>query len=148
MNRLYYGDNLDVLRLHIDPETVDLVYLDPPFQRGKDYNLLFRASDGQHAEEQVRAFKDTWHWGNESEESYREALDMGGGPASALESLRGFLGECDLLAYLTMMAPRLIELHRVLKPTGSLYLHCDPRASHYLKMLLDATFGPAAFATK
>ena len=143
-NKLYYGDNLEVLRRHIKDESVDLVYLDPPFQSGRDYNVFFRAG-ARHAEEQVRAFKDTWVWGPEAEANFDDVIESGGPLAQAMTSLRAFLGECDLLAYLAMMAPRLGELRRVLKPTGSVYLHCDPRASHYLKILLDASFGPECF---
>lgn len=144
-NKLYYGDNLDVIRRHFKDESVDLVYLDPPFQSGRNYNVFFRSPGGHHAEEQVRAFKDTWVWGSEAEANFTDVVESGGALADAMNALRSFLSECDLLAYLAMMAPRLRELRRVLKPTGSLYLHCDPRASHYLKVLLDATFGPACF---
>ncbi len=144
-NKLYYGDNLDVLRRHIRDESVDPIYLDPLFQSGQDYNASFRAPDGSRAPAQVRAFKDTWTWGHEAASNYDDVIEIGGDLASAMAAMRSFLGECDLLAYLAMMARRLRELHRVLKPSGSLYLHCDPRASHYLKTLLDATFGPYCF---
>jgi DNA modification methylase len=144
-NELYYGDNLDVLRRHVPTESVDLIYLDPPFQSGKDYNIFFRNEAGVGSEAQVRAFKDTWWWGPESERSFDEVVTQGDDLAQAMIALRSSLGECDLLAYLAMMAPRLSELHRVLKQDGTLYLHCDPRASHYLKILLDATFGGACF---
>lgn len=143
-NVLYYGDNLDVLRRHIPSESVDLVYLDPPFQSDADYNILFE-EHGTGAAAQVRAFEDTWEWNTESAASYQAVVEGGGQVAMAMRAFRTMLGDSDMLAYLSMMAPRLIELHRVLKPTGSLYLHCDPTASHYLKMLLDAVFGPQRF---
>jgi len=147
MNTLFHGDNLDVLRQHVADASVDLVYLDPPFQSGKDYSVIFEAHRGERGDERARAeaFKDTWRWGRESEEQYVEIERGGGALATALRSLRAMVGESDLMAYLCMMAPRLVELRRALKPTGSLYLHCDPTASHYLKVLLDAIFGPACF---
>lgn len=144
-NQLFYGDNLDVLRMHVDDSSVDLIYLDPPFQSGRNYNIFFRNEAGIGAEEQVQAFKDTWYWGPEAEHNFQDVIDDGGDLAQALVALRSLLGECDLLAYLAMMAPRLQELRRVLKPDGTLYLHCDPRASHYLKVLLDACFGGPCF---
>jgi DNA modification methylase len=147
MNAVFHGDNLDVLRGRIPDASVDLVYLDPPFQSGKDYRLLFEARSGKHETERARpeAFKDTWTWGGEAEASY-EALERTGDPvAETLRALRAILGETDLMSYLCMMAPRLVELRRVLRKTGSLYLHCDPTASHYLKVLLDGVFGPACF---
>jgi DNA modification methylase len=144
-NLLYYGDNLDVMRRHIKDETVDLVYLDPPFNSNANYNVLFAEKDGSKAASQIQAFTDTWTWNQESESIYAELVTAGGRVADCLQAFRTFLGECDMLAYLVMMAPRLVELRRVLKPTGSLYLHCDPTASHYLKMLMDAVFGPVFF---
>lgn len=141
-NRLYYGDNLGVLREHIASESVDLVYLDPPFNSNATYNVLFKAPDGVQSQAQIEAFDDTWHWTESAENAYWEVLHgQNTDAARMLEAMRGFLGENDMMAYLAMMAIRLIELHRVLKPTGSLYLHCDPTASHYLKLLLDAIFG-------
>jgi site-specific DNA-methyltransferase (adenine-specific) len=139
--KLYYGDNLTVLREHIASETVDLVYLDPPFNSNATYNVLFRSPTGTRAEAQVEAFEDTWHWGEESALAFDQVL-QGDNVAAAkvLRALRDFLGENDMMAYLAMMAVRLIELHRVLKPKGSLYLHCDPTASHYLKLVLDSIF--------
>lgn len=142
---LYYGDNLDVLRQHVEDASVDLVYLDPPFQSGKDYNILFEPREGQHERAQAEAFKDTWHWGPEAEALYGEMDRAGGSIAKTMRALRSILGESDIMAYLAMMAPRLVELRRVLKRSGSLYLHCDPTASHYLKVLLDGIFGPACF---
>jgi len=144
-NKLFYGDNLDVLRRHVRDESVDLIYLDPPFQSGRNYNIFFRNEAGVGSEEQVRAFKDTWNWGLEAEENFDLVVQEGGNLAQAMVALRSLLGECDLLAYLAMMAPRIRELHRVLKSDGTLYLHCDPHASHYLKILLDACFGGESF---
>jgi DNA modification methylase len=147
MNTLFYGDNLNVLRQHVAEASVDLVYLDPPFQSGKDYNVIFESHQGERGEEraQAEAFRDTWRWGRESEEQYFETEQSGGELATALKALRSMLRESDLMAYLCMMAPRLVELRRVMKPTASLYLHCDPTASHYLKVLLDSILGPACF---
>jgi len=123
-------------------ESVDLVYLDPPFNSNAGYNVLFKAPDGAGSAAQIEAFDDTWHWNDSAEAAYADVMRSGNGAAAEmLRAMRGFLGENDMMAYLAMMAVRLIELHRVLKPTGSLYLHCDPTASHYLKILLDAVFG-------
>ena len=144
-NQLYYGDNLDVLRRYIQDESVDLVYLDPPFKSDQDYNVLFAEQDGSRAAAQIKAFGDMWQWDEASAQAYQEAVEAGGQVSRVLQSFRGFLGDNDMLAYLAMMAPRLVELRRALKPTGSLYLHCDPTASHYLKILLDAIFGPTNF---
>jgi DNA modification methylase len=144
-NLLYYGDNLDVMRLHIKDETVDLVYLDPPFNSNTNYNVLFAEKDGSKAASQIQAFSDTWTWNRESESVFAEIVMAGGRVADCLQAFRTFLGECDMLAYLVMMAPRLVELRRVMKPTASIYLHCDPTASHYLKMLMDAVFGTDVF---
>lgn len=144
-NSLYYGDNLDVLRRYIKDETVDLVYLDPPFNSNQDYNVLFGERNGRRAAAQIKAFEDTWTWDEEAARAYQETVEAGGKPSEAMQAFRRLLGENDMLAYLSMMAPRLVELRRVLKPTGSLYIHCDPTASHYLKTLLDAVFGPQNF---
>ena len=143
-NVLYYGDNLDVLGRHVRDESVDLVYLDPPFNSNANYNVLF-AEHGEKSAAQVGAFEDTWEWNTDSRSAYEEIVESGGRVADTIRAFRTMLGASDMLAYLSMMAPRLIELHRVLKPTGTLYLHCDPTASHYLKLLLDAVFGPARF---
>src|SRR4051812_31159280 len=124
-NLLYYGDNLDVLRRHVKDESVDLVYLDPPFNSNADYNLLFE-EHGEKAAAQVNAFTDTWEWNTDSRLAYEEIVERGGPVADTMRAFRTMLGTSDMLAYLAMMAPRLIELHRTLKPTGSLYLHCDP----------------------
>ena len=142
---LYYGDNLDVMRRHIKDETVDLVYLDPPFNSNTNYNVLFAEKDGSQAASQIHAFTDTWTWNQESESIFGEIVMAGGKVSDCLQAFRTFLGECDMLAYLVMMAPRLVELQRVMKSTASIYLHCDPTASHYLKMLMDAVFGPENF---
>jgi len=145
-NRLYYGDNLEILREHIGDASVDLVYLDPPFNSNATYNVLFRSPTGEHAKAQIEAFEDTWHWNESAERAFDEVLHRPNIEAAGLlRALRSLLGENDMMAYLAMMAVRLLELHRVLKPTGSLYLHCDPTASHYLKILLDAIFGAKSF---
>lgn len=146
LRRLYYGDNLDVLREHIANESVDLVYLDPPFNSNANYNILFKSPAGQAADSQIEAFEDTWHWNDKAEAAFHDVMTCGNTDvAELLRAMRGFLKENDMMAYLAMMAARLIELHRVLKPSGSLYLHCDPTASHYLKLLLDGVFGGGAF---
>ncbi|MGH8932836.1 MAG: DNA methyltransferase [Egibacteraceae bacterium] len=149
-NLLFYGDNLQVLREEITSESVDLVYLDPPFNSNRSYNVLFTSKSGEEAHAQIEAFDDTWMWSQEAEAEYREMLSgrVPAKVADAIIALRGLLGENDVLAYLVMMTPRLVELHRVLKPTGSLYLHCDPTASHYLKLMLDAVFGPTSFVNE
>jgi Adenine specific DNA methylase Mod len=144
-NKLFFGDNLDVLRKHVPDESVDLVYLDPPFNSDANYNVLFKERGGKDSPAQIRAFDDTWHWGMETEAAFHEVVGRGGKLADLMTMLRGFLGQSDMGAYLMMMAPRVAELHRVLKPTGSLYLHCDPTASHYLRMLLDSVFSPRYF---
>jgi DNA modification methylase len=144
-NKLYYGDNLDVLRRHVKDESVDLVYLDPPFNSAQDYNVLFAEQDGTRSAAQIKAFEDTWEWGMEAARAYEELVEAGGEVSRVMQAFRTFLGENDMMAYLAMMAPRLIELRRVLKPTGAIYLHCDPTASHYLKLLMDAIFGPTNF---
>lgn len=141
-NTLYYGDNLDVLRRHVGDESVDLVYLDPPFNSNANYNVLFAEKDGTQAAAQIQAFEDTWRWDEAAARVFAETVEQGGRVADVLLAFERFLGTNDMLAYLAMMAPRLVELRRVLKPTGSLYLHCDSTASHYLKLLLDAVFGP------
>lgn len=142
MNHLFYGDNLTVLRDSIGSASVDLIYLDPPFNSNAGYNVLFKAPDGSGSAAQIEAFDDTWHWNDSAEAVFADVLRSGNGAAvEMLRAMRSFLGENDMMAYLAMMAVRLIELHRVLKPTGNLYLHCDPTARHYLKILLDAVFG-------
>jgi site-specific DNA-methyltransferase (adenine-specific) len=147
-NQLYYGDNLDVLRRYVRDESVDLVYLDPPFNSRQDYNVLFAEKDGSRSSSQIHAFEDTWEWNLDSQRAYEEIVETGGRVADAMLAFHTFLGNSDMMAYLAMMAPRLIELRRVLKETGSIYLHCDPTASHYLKILMDAVFGPQAFCSE
>ncbi len=145
MNTLYYGDNLDVLRRYVADESVDLIYLDPPFKSDQNYNVLFAEQDGSRSAAQIKAFEDTWRWDQAAAAAYEEVVERAGRVSQAMQAFRTFLAESDMLAYLAMMAPRLMELRRVLKPTGSIYLHCDPTASHYLKMLMDAVFGPENF---
>lgn len=141
-NTLYYGDNLDILREYIPRESVDLIYLDPPFNSNRNYNVLFKDESGKEAEAQITAFEDTWHWNEKAEQTYQALVtESSDGISSMIGALRGFIGANQMMTYLVMMAARLVELHRVLKPTGSLYLHCDPTASHYLKITLDAIFG-------
>ena len=144
MNTLYYGDNLDILPRYVKDESIDLVYLDPPFNSEQTYNMLFPEQDGSLSSSQTHAFEDSWQW-EEAAEIYNDTVERGGQVSIALQSFRQLLGPGGLLAYLSMMAPRLVELRRVLKSSGSIYLHCDATASHYLKILLDATFGPANF---
>ena len=142
MNHLYYGDNLAVLRDSIADASVDLIYLDPPFNSNASYIVLFKGPAGNDSAAQIEAFDDIWHWNNSAESAFGDVMRSGNSNAAEmLRAMRGFLGDNDMMAYLAMMAVRLLELHRVLKPTGSLYLHCDPTASHYLKILLDAVFG-------
>jgi site-specific DNA-methyltransferase (adenine-specific) len=145
MNQLYYGENLDILVRYVEDESVDLVYLDPPFKSNQDYNILFKEQDGTRSPAQIRAFEDTWTWDQISAAAYEEVVEKGGEVGRVLQAFRDFLGRNDMLAYLSMIAPRLVELRRVLKRDGSLYFHCDPSAGHYLKILLDAVFGPTRF---
>jgi hypothetical protein len=148
-NQLFYGDNLDVLRESIESESVDLIYLDPPFNSNANYNILFKSKAGDGSDAQIEAFEDTWHWNETAEDAFDQVARSGNTKAfDLLNAMRGFLGDNDMMAYLAMMAVRLLELHRVLKPTGSLYLHCDPTASHYLKLLLDGVFGPTNFVNE
>jgi len=145
MNQLYYGDNLDVLRRHVGDESVDLVYLDPPFNSSATYNVLFAERDGMQAASQIKVFEDTWKWDESAARACVEVIEAGGKVSEAMQAFRTFLGDSDMMAYLAMMAPRVVELRRVLKPTGSLYLHCDSTASHYLKILMDSIFDPRGF---
>jgi DNA modification methylase len=144
-NKLYYGDNYEVLKMYVKDESVDLIYLDPPFNSRQDYNVLFAEKDGSQSSSQIHAFEDTWEWNIDAERSYQHIVEQGGRVADAMRAFRTFLGGSDMMAYLAMMAPRLLELRRVLKETGSIYLYCDPTASHYLKILMDAVFGPQFF---
>ncbi len=140
-NQLYYGNNLEILRDYIRDESIDLIYLDPPFNSNVNYNILFQEKGGESSAAQITAFEDTWHWTQESETAFHEVITQGlERLVTIMHAIRGSLGENDMMAYLTMMAARLIELHRVLKPTGSIFLHCDPTASHYLKLMMDAIF--------
>ena len=146
MNQLYYGDNLDILREHIADESVDLIYLDPPFNSKRSYNVLFKEANGTAADSQITAFDDTWHWGPTAEETLRE-IELTAEPdiVKMIQAIVDFVGRNDVTAYLVMMTIRLVELHRVLKPTGSICLHCDPTASHYLKVVMDTIFGARNF---
>ena len=145
-NILYYGDNLDILQGHIPDESVDLIYLDPPFNSRRQYNVLFKERSGTPSSAQIRAFSDTWHWDRKAEAIYQDVVVKAPLQVSkAIEALREFIGSNDVMAYLVMMTVRLVELHRALKSTGSLYLHCDPTASHYLKVILDTIFGTGNF---
>ncbi len=149
---LYYGDNLEILRKYVPDASVDLVYLDPPFNSNRDYNVIFKDESGRNSDAQLLAFEDTWHWGPDAEAQYayltNTAQNGGRVPSTVstiVAALRSGIGENQMMAYLVEMAVRLVELHRVLRPTGSLWLHCDPTASHYLKLILDGVFGPRFF---
>lgn len=144
-NRLYFGDNLAVLRDYIADESVNLIYLDPPFNSNATYNVLFKEKSGEQSAAQITAFDDTWEWGKEAEETYRDIVLSGGKLSDLIQALRSFLGQNDMMAYVVMMAARLNDLHRVLTENGSIYLHCDPTASHYLKLLMDAVFRASNF---
>lgn len=148
-NTLYYGDNLQVMREHLPDASVDLVYLDPPFNSRASYNVLFREKSGEDSPAQIRAFNDTWHWTMEAERTFEQEIMLNPATPTAVKDMlaafRQFLGRNDMMAYLVMMTPRLVELRRLLKPTGSLYLHCDPTAGSYLRLLLDSVFGKERF---
>jgi site-specific DNA-methyltransferase (adenine-specific) len=148
VNTLYFGDNLDVLREHVKDESIDLVYLDPPFNSNATYNVLFKEGGDIPSEAQAEAFRDTWGWGEMAAIGFDEVTRAGGDLAVLMRAFRSWLGDNAMMAYLAMMAVRLAELNRTLKPTGSLYLHCDPTASHYLKLLLDAIFGHREFVSE
>jgi site-specific DNA-methyltransferase (adenine-specific) len=147
-NKLYYGDNYEVLQRYVKDESVDLVYLDPPFNSRQDYNVLFAEKDGSQSSSQIHAFEDTWEWNIDAQRSYEMIVEQGGRVAETMLAFWTFLHGTDMMAYLAMMAPRLVELRRVLKQTGSIYLHCDPTASHYLKVLMDAVFTPQRFCNE
>ena len=148
-NTLFYGDNLPILREHMLDESVDLIYLDPPFNSNRSYNVLFREEGGEESEAQITAFEDSWHWNPMAEHTYQELVTQAPERVgSMIDALRQFIGANQMMAYLVMMAARLVELHRVLKATGSLYLHCDPTASHYLKIVLDTIFGPENYTNE
>jgi len=145
-NTLFYGDNLPILRDYFPDESVDLIYLDPPFNSSRSYNVLFRDESGKEADSQITAFEDTWHWGEDAQSTFHDLRQSAPAHvASMINALREFIGANQMMAYLVMMTARLIELHRVLKPTGSIYLHCDPTASHYLKVVMDTIFGVQNF---
>ncbi len=144
-NKLYYGDNLNILSRHVDTESVDLIYLDPPFQSGRDYNILFEEQDGTKATAQIQAVEDSWEWDTRAAESFDSVVRAGGPLANAMEAFRRLLGPTPMLAYVSMMAPRLVELKRILRRTGSIYLHCDMTASAHLRLLMDAVFGAKNF---
>lgn len=147
-NDLFFGDNLSVLRNHVKDESVDLIYLDPPFNSNATYNVLFEERGASTTGAQAEAFRDTWEWGHNAAEAYDDVMKAAGDIAIVLKGLRGWLGESAMMAYLAMMAIRLLELRRVLKESGSVYLHCDPKASHYLKLIMDAIFGPDRFRSE
>lgn len=148
MGELYWGDNLTILRDHIASDSIDLIYLDPPFNSNRNYNVLFKEQNRHESDAQIEAFTDTWHWGDIAEATYNELVTANHVPQKVSDlvvALRSFIGSNDVMAYLVMMTIRLLELHRVLKPTGSIYLHCDPTASHYLKVVMDTIWGPENF---
>ncbi len=147
-NRLYYGDNLDVLRRDVPTASVDMVYLDPPFNSNRNYNVIFARHDTEEdaSRAQIQAFGDTWRWTSVTEEQYREYVQtLPVEVAAALTAMRSLLGENDVMAYLVNMTPRLVELRRAMKATGKLFLHCDPTMSRYLKIVMDAISGPGNF---
>jgi site-specific DNA-methyltransferase (adenine-specific) len=147
-SELYFGDNLEILRLHVQDNSVDLVYLDPPFNSNRNYNMIYQERERPAPTAQVKAFEDTWRWDTVAAATFNETVNAGGDVSRALRAFKELVGPSDMLAYLTMMAPRLVELRRALRSTGSLYLHCDPTAAHYLKLLLDAVFGPGNFRSE
>jgi site-specific DNA-methyltransferase (adenine-specific) len=144
-NRLFYGDNLGFLR-RMNAESVDLIYLDPPFNSKRNYNVLYKDEAGKFSESQITAFDDTWHWDTKAIEAYHDLTTQSSPQVSSvIGALHDFIRENQMMAYLVMMAVRLEHLQRVLKPTGSIYLHCDSVASHYLKLVMDAIFGVKNF---
>ncbi|MCC7494994.1 MAG: hypothetical protein IT204_21780 [Fimbriimonadaceae bacterium] len=147
LNTLYFGDNLQVLREHFPDECVDLVYLDPPFNSKRDYNYIYRDLAGAGDTAQEQAFSDTWTFAGAAAE-FREVTESGFPEGKLIDALHEVFGDTSLVAYLSVMALRLRELRRILKPTGSLYLHCDPTAGHYLKMVLDCVLGSSAFRSE
>jgi len=145
-NTLFYGDNLEVMRKYFSNECIDLIYLDPPFNSKADYNVLFKESTGEESTAQIQAFSDAWHWDISAKHAYDNlATNAPNDVSNLITAFYDSIGKNDMLAYLVMMGERLIELHRVLKPTGSIFLHCDPTASHYLKILMDSIFKPHNF---
>ncbi|HEX4738868.1 MAG TPA: DNA methyltransferase [Allosphingosinicella sp.] len=148
MNRLYFGDNLDILSDKVKDESVDLVYLDPPFNSKAEYSVIFKSENGEPSGAQAKAFQDSWRWGEASQDAIEKIVAYGGKPASYIGAFMGAMGQSSTMAYLAMMTVRLIQLRRVMKPTASLYLHCDPSASHYLKVILDSLFGEENFRSE
>ena len=145
-NTLYYGDNLAVMREYLADESVDLIYLDPPFNSNRSYNVLFRDESGDDSQAQITAFEDTWHWNRTAIATYDELVTAAPLPVrNMIAAMKEFIGTNQMMAYIVMMTIRLVELHRILKQTGSLYLHCDPTMSHYLKIILDTVFGAERF---
>ena len=146
-NYLIFGDNLNVMKEYIPDESIDLIYLDPPFKSGKDYNILFEERNGTKSASQIKAFEDTWEWDQGAMKNLAEIMKCNNSKlVRFIDGMREkILGTNDMMAYLVMMAIRLEEMKRVLKNTGSIYLHCDPTASHYLKLLMDAVFGNKSF---
>ncbi len=144
-NNLFYGDNLEVMRKHLREETIDLCYIDPPFNSKRNYNQIYN-NIGTEDRAQAEAFVDTWLWDDQAITGYDEISSNGEGrfPAQLVDLIAGLkpvLGKGSLLAYLVSMSLRIVEIRRVLKPTGSFYLHCDPNMSHYLKVVCDLIFG-------
>lgn len=155
IDTLYYGDNLEILQRFVSDETVDLVYLDQPFNKNKAYSLIFRDESGRTSDAQLATLEDYWHWGPTPSRHYDYLTNSGvhegrvpHGVSDLMGALHSSIRPSPLLAYLVEMTTRLLELHRVLRPTGSLYLHCDPTASHYLKVVLDAVFGPENYRSE
>lgn len=141
IRKLYYGDNLEIMRRYIDPHTIDLIYLDPPFNSNKVYNVIHREESGEQSESQWMAFTDTWTWNIKTEETYNKIMERGDELTNTISGLETLLGKSSMLAYLVMMAPRLSRMRRLLKSTGSIYLHCDQTAGAYIKILMDKIFG-------
>jgi site-specific DNA-methyltransferase (adenine-specific) len=145
---LFWGDNLRIFREHIADASVDLIYLDPPFNSNRSYHVLFRETNRHQSDAQIEAFTGIWHWTEQAEETYAELVHGNHGPqkvSSLIVALRSFIGSNDVMAYLVMMTIQLLELHRVLKLTGSIDLHRDPTASHYLKVVMDTIWEPKNF---
>ena len=145
-NTIYYGDNLPIIKKYIKDESIDLIYLDPPFNSKKQYNMIYKEPSGKISEAQSLAFDDTWKWNEETQRTYEELIINGDHDVvSAIKAFYSMFGTADITAYLVMMSSRLVELQKTLKPTGSIYLHCDPTASHYLKIIMDSIFGVENF---
>jgi adenine specific DNA methylase Mod len=147
-NKLYLGDNLEIIKKHLSDESISLVYLDPPFKSGKNYKTYFIEKEGVKVSSKVDAFEDKWKWNEHASYSFETFIRQNKKASHVLESFRDILGKGDMLAYLSMMAPRLVEFERVIKQDGTIYLHCDPVTSHYLKILMDCVFGRKSFANE